>query len=425
MVNDRYVTRREHMASISRTHGGERDLYEVMGYPDFIAPETYIEMYQRGDIAARIADAYPDACWATAPEMTSQDHPQLIELFRALNERLDVFDRLHHFDLMTQLGRWAILVVGVADGRPLHEPLIYGDRPEVVYLQAHPEAAAKVLSWESDPSSPRYGMPVAYQVAVGSMDRQINTSTDSTRLVTVHHTRVIHAAENTLNNPAVGVPRLQQVYNRLADIRKVAGASAEIYWQNVAQILAFIADADSEFSPDDQEDMRRQLVEMQHGLRRALRLRGMTIQQLAAGLQGSTPDTHISVQLDLIAGATGIPQRILTGNEAGELASTQDQTSFMAHVQERRQGFCRHKILFPFVAMMQRLGAIDESNDYDFIWQEMDFQSPQQKAQAADIRAAAVQKYLMTPGSDRIITREEFRVMLGLPAEIEAFQEDI
>lgn len=425
MVNDRSTTRREQLASLSRTHEGERDLYQVMGYPATIAPETFVEMYQRGDIAARIAEAYPDACWATAPEMTSEKHPQLIDEFRELNDRLGVIDRLHHFDLMTQLGRWGILVIGVADGKPLHEPLVYADKPAVVYLQAHPEASAKVLQWNTDPSSPRYGLPLSYQIAVGSTDRQINTSEDASRLVNVHYTRVIHAAENPLNNPAVGVPRLQQVYNRLADVRKVAGSSAEIYWQNVAQILAFIADGESEFSPEAQEDMRKQLVDMQHGLRRSLRLRGMTIQQLAAGLQGSTPDTHIGVQIDLIAGTTGIPKRILMGNEAGELASTQDQTSFMAHVQERREGFCRNCILFPFVSKMQRLGAMSNFVDFDFTWQEMDFQSPEQKAASADTRAAALQKYLMTPGADRLITREEFRVMLGLPAEIEQFQEDI
>ena len=61
-------TLRSLIARLSGQHfGGERDLYEQCGYPVDIAPQDYVAQYLRGDLAARIVDAYPDATWREAP----------------------------------------------------------------------------------------------------------------------------------------------------------------------------------------------------------------------------------------------------------------------------------------------------------------------------------------------------------------------
>src|SRR5690606_37620572 len=61
-------TLRSMLARLTGQHfGGERDLYEQCGYPRDIQAQEYVEQYLRGDLAARIVDAYPDATWREAP----------------------------------------------------------------------------------------------------------------------------------------------------------------------------------------------------------------------------------------------------------------------------------------------------------------------------------------------------------------------
>src|SRR5690606_31122141 len=148
------------------------------------------------------------------------------------------------------------------------------------------------------------------------------------RSVDVHWTRVIHIAERALDDEAIGLPRLERIYNRVMDCEKLLGGSAEIYWQNAAQLRASKADPEVEWDPDEQKAMEEQFEELYHGLRRDLRLRGVEPHQLAAAV--ADPKGHLDAQLDFISGATGIPKRILIGSERGELASEQDENNWTA-----------------------------------------------------------------------------------------------
>ncbi|GAF99571.1 unnamed protein product, partial [marine sediment metagenome] len=85
--------------------------------------------------------------------------------------------------------------------------------------------------------------------------------------------------------------------------------------------------------------------------------------------------------ISLIAGATGIPQRILLGSERGELASGQDKASWDERVQDRRNEFAT-PIVRDFVDRLSNVGALPEV-EYDVRWPEIEDLDEDTKANIA------------------------------------------
>ena len=98
---------------------------------------------------------------------------------------------------------------------------------------------------------------------------------------------------------------------------------------------------------------------MMHGLNRYLRTQGVDAEQLAPGMQGADPSNIIDKELDFIAGAAGIPKRILIGSERGELASTQDEAAWSSRIMERREQHATPNMLAPTIDRLMKLGCLD------------------------------------------------------------------
>lgn len=396
------LTARARLAAAAGQHfGGERDLYATFGYPTVIEAADYRAMYERGDIAGRLIDAYPDATWREPPTIEG------VEGFDGLAARLKLWSVLQRLDRLCQLSHYGVLLLGLDGGEPLHTPA-RGNNYKLMYVQPHGEQTAQISQWEDDPKSPRFNKPAQYLITTGP---GWTGAGGGSRQLRVHWTRVIHIAEDALEHESIGLPRLERIYNRLMDLEKLLGGSAEMYWQNAAMLMAFIADKDAVFEKSDRIAMKAQLEEMQHGLRRMLRLRGMTAQNIAPGLQGASPDTHVGVQIDMIAGASGIPKRILLGNEAGELASSQDENAWSARVAERRTQFATPSVLEPFIqrglAQGWLAGALESLE-----WPESDTLGEKGRAEVAGVTATAVATFANVAG-DTAITEDEFRAILG------------
>lgn len=407
-----HITARKRLASLAgQQFGGDRDLYQVMGYKRDLTVEDYIDVYLRGDIGARIVDAYPDATWREAPEVKGD--ASFVDSFEAVAKKHRLWRTLHRLDRLMNLGHYGALVMGLDGGEQMDQPA-EGSDYSLLYLQPHSERTAEITKWEDNPNSPRYGMPEMYRVTTGVNWTGAGAGQKS---VNVHHSRVIHVAERALEDASIGTPRLERIMNRLFDLDKLLGAGAEIYWQNVAMLMVLSTDADTELDPEDAEEVAEQVEEMQHGLRRWLRLRGMTANNIAPGMQGSDPGTVIEWMLKIIAGSEGIPQRILLGNEAGELASSQDETAWASRVSERREQLATPSFIEAFTSAGLRLGFL--SGQYSNTeWPEADTLGEQGRAEVADRKASAVQKYMSTPGAELVVTPDEFRKTLGYDGEL-------
>lgn len=403
VANDSTLVKRANLAAHAGQHfGGDRDLYKTFGYPTHVDAHAYRSMYERGDLAGRLVDAYPDATWREPPTIGGLTN------FDTIAKRLKLWSVLQRLDRLCQLGHYGVLLLGLDGGEDPATPATLTNY-RLMYLQPHGEETAKISRWNDNPKSSRFGKPEIYSITTGT---NWEGTGGGQRILKVHHSRVIHIAEDALEHEAIGLPRLERVYNRLMDLEKLMGGSAEMYWLNTAMFLQFNAESGVAWEPAQAEAMQDQMEELQHRLRRMIRTQGVDAHNLAPGLQGSSPGEHVSVQLDMIAGASGIPKRILIGSEAGELASSQDENAWSGRVAERRQQFATPTVLEPFIMRGIEQGWISGALE-SIEWPESDTLGERGRADVAAVTAQAVATYANTMG-DPAISEDEFRAVLGL-----------
>lgn len=399
---------------------GQRDLYSTMGYPRHLTVEDFFDIYLRQDIAGRIVDAYPDATWREPPTIAIEKSP-LQDSFDKLEKKHSIWRTLHRLDRLSGIGHYGVLLLGLDGGEPLHEPVIPGKSYELIYARPHSERTAQITRWDDNPNSPRFGKPMLYSITSGV--NWTGAGAGFQRIIQVHHSRVMHIAERPLEDESIGTPRLERIWNRLMDLDKLLGGSAEMYWQNVAMLIQLDAATDVEWDPEEAEVLAGQVEEMQHNLRRWLRTRGVTANNIAPGLQGNDPSTMIEKLIDVVAGATGIPKRILLGTEAGELGSSQDENNWSGRIQERREQFAGPSVIEPFIQKMQSLGVMPR-DEMKVEWPESDNLGEEARATIAATKATALAHYANTPGAELIISPAEFRYWLGEEGPMPEFEED-
>jgi len=198
----------------------------------------------------------------------------------------------------------------------------------------------------------------------------------------------------------------------------VAGGSAEAFWQNANPGVAAKADPEYEMGPEMEEALEQEIEEYQHGFRRFMRLVGVDVKKLTT--QIANPSHIFDVLIALISAATNIPKRILIGNEAGELASTQDENNWAAHIEQRQKNYANTVILRPLIDKLISAGVLSPPEDgvYDIEWEALQSMTEQEEADLNDKKASTLQKVAPAGEVDLITTREEQRELAGLPKEM-------
>lgn len=392
------------------THNGARDLYNVFGYERFLTVNRMLALYQRNDIAARIVDAYPSACWREPAKVyDGKEGSTWGEDVHKMITAINGWGVLLQADKISTIGRYGIILVGIADNRDVGEPAGEG---ELAYLSAYGEDVVDISMWEQDPTSPRFGMPKMYSVQIG----QGEGSTAASRYV--HWSRVIHICENPLIGNVFGTPRLERVANRLTDLEKILGGSAEAFWLNARAGIVGKTQPDANISEADMTAIMNDVESYQHQLNRVLMLSGLDLE--FPNIPVADPSPHVDMQLKVIAGAVGIPLRILTGSEAGELASTADESNWNSRIQERRENHITPHIIRPLIDLLMRVGAVEQVEDYNVIWDSDTNISEEVRARTALTWAQAVATYANAPSGEFVTPVNEFReVYMGLPPEPE------
>lgn len=400
--------------NLGLSYGGDRDLYSILGYTKNPTPDDFWQMYRRQDVASRIVNAFPQATWRGNPKIVEGDEETETAFekeIQALDDDLKIWAYCERADRLCGIGRYSILILGVDDGAQLSEPLTNAN--QINWFKAVPERHADVSVWNQDVTSPNFGKPEVYSVTFGSAD----VTSLATTVRPVHHSRVIHIAEFLEEDEVFGVPRLESVYNRLQDLEKVVGGSAEMFWLGARNGLKMTAAADANLSPDEISNLSDMAADYQHGLRRTLAAQGVDIESLG----GNYPDpaSNASVLLDLIAGSKGMPKRILIGSERGELASGQDENNWMGRIDERRINFAEPTVIRPLLTRLIDLGVITGPKGvYRVEWDADDGLSEMDKAEIGKLRSESLSNYANAIGSDIIVPVEEFReVWLGLEPE--------
>lgn len=410
--------RSELLRRTGRDHG--RNLNEVLKRRGKLTPEDYARRFERDGIAARIVTAYPSATWREMPRVWETEDTEDVTEFEAAWDELDrkhgILSYLERVDVLAGLGRYAILLLGVPGSPDLSQPLTAGSASELLFLAPYGESDAEIASFDTDPSSERFGKPLTYKVDLaGSLD--LSTGQAGVGHQIVHHTRVIHVAEGLLKDEVFGEPRLQSVWDDLDDIQKVVGGSAEMFWQGADRGLHANISPDVSTDDLDLDAVQEELTDYFNGLQRFIRTQGVEL----TALPSVTPDPSATaaVLFDRVSGAKGIPKRLLLGSERGELASTQDRDNWADRVAERRVKFAENTILRPLIERLQWLGILPPA-DFEIGWPDLTMPSAKDRASVAREVAAAIRTFIGQTGNPLdVMTVAEFReIALGLEPDL-------
>lgn len=383
------------------TYGGDRDIYNALGYPKEITFENYYSRYIRQDIAKAIIDRPVTASWKGTISVIENVSKRLTPFEKGWSDLYRTFNLKSLFiraDKLTGLGRYSIILLGLSDApsiESLKTPVSKRGNLTLKYVKAFSELSVKISDYDEVSTSERYGLPLYYEVNVITKNKETT--------VKVHYSRVVHLVEDPLENETMGTPRLQAVYNRLIDIEKLVGGDAEMFWRGARPGYTGTVDKDYQFGDTAFTALQSQIDEYENNLRRILVNEGVTYKALEQ--QIADPSPHVDVQITLISAKTGIPKRILSGSERGELSSAQDKMEWISYVSTRREEQNEPMILRPFINKCVEIGIVPppaEEGVYTVVWDKLFAMSDKERVDMGLVRAQALKEFTQSQAQELI-----------------------
>lgn len=385
-----------------------RDIDAECGHPSTLEISDYQELFTRGDIAARVVTIYPQETWSEDPlvfETEDKTETEFEKAWNGLLKTIPIYSLLQRADILSGIGRFGVLLLGVDDGKPMNEPLDGIDdqgnpsgspsERKLLYLRTFEESVLSIAKLEDNTSNPRYGQPYTYNINFADKNGS------STLSQSVHWSRIIHIADNRTNSEVYGAPRMEVVVNRLLDLKKTAGGSGEMFWKGGFPGLSIETQPSEEEVTLDKEATQEQIEKYMNGLQRYIATIGLTAKSLS--VQVADPGPHVDMQLKLIGAALGVPWRIFVGSEVGQLASGMDTRRWNQRITRRRNDYVTPYIIRPFVDRLAAAGILPQpKNGYQVEWTDPNTPSEDEKAAVAQKRTDALMKYVQS-GADQLM----------------------
>lgn len=408
-----------------------RDIDDECGYPKIITANQYRLLYDREGIAERVVNVYPFESWALDPEIVETDEAATTPFEQAwqdLCDRMRCFSYLQRVDELSGIGHYGLLLLGLDDGAPLDEPVEGMDdkggkvgqaNHRLLYLRAFDESLVDVAGYETDPLNPRFGEPTFYNVTFYDPNTQESgaVATQDQTTKRVHWSRVIHVADNRKSSEVFGVPRMRPVYNRLYDLRKLLGGSAEMFWKGAFPGYSFEVSPDMGDVEIDSTALREEFDSYSNGLQRYLALSGVQAKSLAP--QVASPAAHIEGQIQAIAITLGVPMRVFTGSEQAQLASGQDARAWNRRLDRRREQYLTPFLVRPYIDRLIAFGVLPEPTEYRVVWPDLAAPTEADKAGIAVQRTEAFSKYV-AGGVDSLVPPMEYLTLVAGMSQDEA-----
>jgi hypothetical protein len=364
---------------------GKRDYNALFGYGTDLKYEDFYGMYKRGGVAKTIVDKIAESCWRQIPKITENENEILEDAVKELKSA-GLFSALEKADKLNRIGRFSVLVVGVADGNQLEEPLGTANNLTGLWFRTYSEDGTVIKKYDNDPASERFGLPEIYQVSTTNLGDKDQASSQLAR--DVHWTRIVHLAEGSLDSPVEGCSALEAPWNALIDKDKSRGGSAEAFFRNARRAFAMIAreGATLPTSPEAKQEFKDEVENFMNGWQDFMRLQGFDVNQLPAEI--ASPRDTFDVAMEEIAGTTGYRVRLLLGKGAGQLAGAEDRASYEAWVDDRQDSFCTG-ILLRALSIMDDAGLLELPDSAEVEWPPRDVLTEEEDAEATSKRASA------------------------------------
>lgn len=408
------------------TYGGKRDTYEALGYKKLLNAIDFRQRYNRNGVANRLVKAMPAATWKQGFEIIEDEDPNTETPFEKLWDEFDtkhkLTSRFRKADTLSGIGRFGVIVMGLP-GVP-NTPVEKASLEDFAYFMAYSEETVSVFQWDLDPTSNRYGRPLMYQLQRVLAPTPGNVSANTSISIQVHFSRILHLADGLLDDECYGEPRLQCVWNFLDDLEKISGGGAEAFWKRADGGTQW--DVDPEIDVEGEENdpvssanpepsaktsgIKKQIHEMEHGLRRNVFTRGVTVNRLGSDV--APLQDPVNTIISLISASTGIPQRVFMGSEQGKLAAQADRSNWDDQVAARRDDYAGPFVIRELVDRLIAWGALPQpAQPYKVMWSSIRVMDDLQRAQVAGEWAA-----LNQPNGPVVVLPNEIRKILGLGA---------
>ncbi len=284
---------------------------------------------------------------------------------------------------------------GDAEQRTEEMPGRPGDGNKLIYLKVFDETLAQITRYEKDPTNPRFGQPQIYRLTFND-PRHNQSSAAGLPVATshVHWSRVIHYTDTSRCNDVLGYPRMQQLFKRIIDALKTYAAAGEGFWQQCFSMLSI--ETNPNLGGDvqiDHKGIRGQLANLRNRLQRHLVLAGATAKTLPPTVNDPTP--FINVFIEVICIFLGCPVRVFKGSERGELASSQDDSSWNDRLRHRQMFVLTPKLMVPFINRLIQCKVLPEPKDgFHITWPDLEALSDKDKAAIAQQLTAAMSAYV-------------------------------
>lgn len=388
----------------------KRDIDAECGYPTKLDVQDYSRLYERGDIAQRVVSILPQESWKKTPEITSNqagDETPWEKEWKKLYTQHNLFSMMERLDILCGIGRFGIMLLGINDGKTLDQPL-EGVGPDgksvlpadatpptettrkLMYVRVFDESCVKVATWDTNVTSPRFDHPLTYNIQFQEASGAQPGFTKA-----VHWTRVIHLADNRRNSEVYGQPRMELVFNRLYDLRKVLGGAGEMFWKG--GFPGYGVEIAPELLKDgvkvtvDKAELKSEFEKYFNQLQRYFVLEGMTVKSLAP--QVADPTNHFKMFIVAICVALGVPYRVFMGSEEAQLAGSQDMDAWRDRLTHRIEMFVEPYVVRALIDRLMACGVLRFVPEYFCNWPDLFSLSAEKRAEIAAKLTDALVKY--------------------------------
>lgn len=396
--------------------------WDQFGYPETLTPERLMQAYSRGGAGFRAVHHILDTCWQEWPRIklkASDDETPWETKTRAVIEKINGWPKLQDWDRRNMVGRFAGLILRVADGKALSEPLMEASR--LVDLVPVYETQLRVTGWDTNSASETFGLPLMWQYRMRTFETG-DTQGKPEQWADVHPSRIVIMAEGTVGDDFfAGMPLLQPGFNALVDLEKVSGGAAESYLKNSARTLRFNFDKEADptklvaprtdgaavTADDVREAMQERVDRVNRNIDGAIVGQGVEVDTLQT--QMHDPRGAWEISANTFSASVGIPFTLLFGQQTGRLASDEDKAADNKRCKSRQRN-----LLTPAItAVIRRLQGcgIVEPSDFEVEWKPIDAPGDTEKAEHAG-KLASINKDMTASGHAAPFTPNEVRKVL-------------
>ena len=401
-------------------YGGDRDLWETLGYKKTLVFDDYKSRYERQDIARAIISKPASTSWRRNPIITEtgKEESNWVKDWDILEKRLKLYSALQRADRLSGIGEFGVIFLGFRELKTrLGEPASQmTSSKDLLYVSIFDQGSVSIKTYISDTTNPRFGLPDIYTV-------QMLTPGGSSRSREIHWTRLIHIAENTDETEIIGTPRLKPIFNRLFDVEKIVGGSSESYWRLAQKLMHVNVDSgdDNTSIETDTEAIQDEIEKFVHDYQNWMFTENTDIKMLEA--TPASPAEAFKVVIQLISAAIEMPFRILIGSERGELASSTDQETWFGTIRERQLQHCEPNILRSFIDRLIFL-KLFKPIEYEIKWPDLFEVDDETKSKVAKNYAEALKAVTEALMLGNVMSMSEIReLVFGLMKSVEESDE--